>query len=70
CNYDCQAGEYIHWTMSSILGAQENRINEISNEWKLNTKTKVQTTDIEAYGLLTNPIYKFPTILPDGSYMH
>jgi len=70
CNYDCQGGEYIYWTMSSILGAQENRLNEISNEWKLNTKTKVQTTDIEAYGLLTNPIYKFPTILPDGSYMH
>lgn len=70
CNYDCQGGEYIYWTMSSILGAQENRLNEISNEWKLNTKTKVQTTDIEAYGLLTNPIYKFPTILPDGTYMH
>ena len=70
CNYDCQGGEYIYWTMSSILGAQENRLNEISNEWKLNTKTKVQTTDTEAYALLTNPIYKFPTILPDGTYKH
>jgi len=70
CNYDCQGGEYIYWTMSSILGAQENRLNEISNEWKLNTKTKVQTTDTVAYGLLTNPIYKFPTILPDGTYKH
>ena len=68
CDYSCQAGEYIYWVMSSILGAQENRLNEIQHEWKLNTKQKVQDTDTAAYALLTDPQYKFPTALPDGTY--
>ena len=70
CDYSCHAGEYIYWVMSSILGAQENRLNEIDNEWKLNTKQKVQDTDTVAYALLTDPQYKFPTVLPDGTYKH
>lgn len=68
CTYDCQATEYIYWSMSSILGAQAKRLNEISNEWKLNTKAKVQATDKAIYSLLTDTKYKFPTILPDGTY--
>ncbi len=68
CNYDCQAGEYIYWAMSSILGAQENRLDEIKSEWKLNTKAKVQSKDTKVYALLTNAKYKFPTKLPDGTY--
>lgn len=68
CTYDCQATEYFYWAMTSILGAQENRLSEISQEWKLNTKAKVQTTDATIYGLLTDTQYKFPTVLPDGTY--
>lgn len=68
CEYDCQATEYIYWAMTSILGAQENRLNDIKDEWKLNTKTKVQNTDTAIYKLLTDPQYKFPTKLPDGTY--
>jgi hypothetical protein len=68
CNYDCMATEYIYWAMSSMLGAQANRLSEIQQEWKLNTKTKVQNTDTRIYSLLTNPTYKFPTVLPDGTY--
>lgn len=72
CNYNCQATEYIYWAMSSILGAQVNRLSEIQNEWKLNTKAKVQATDKKIYTLLTNKVlpYKFPTKLPDGTYKH
>ncbi len=70
CTYDCQATEYFYWAMSSILGAQENRLGEINHEWKLNTKNKVQTTDKSIYNLLTDPQYKFPTTLPDGTYRH
>lgn len=70
CTYDCQATEYIYWSMSSILGAQANRLSEIKQEWKLNTKAKVETTDTAIYALLTNPIYKLPTVLPDGTYKH
>lgn len=70
CNYGCQVTEYHYWALTSILGAQENRESEIGQEWKLNTPTKVQEQDVAAYTLLTNPSYKFPTVLPDGTYRH
>lgn len=70
CDYNCMASEYVYWAMSSILGAQENRLNEIEQEWKLNTKGLVESTDVAIYELLTNPIYKLPKVLPDGTYMH
>ena len=70
CNYSCQITEYTYWALTSILGAQEfpGRLEEIQNEWKLNTKEKVKNNDSQAYGLLTNPEFKFPTYLPDGKY--
>ncbi len=70
CDYNCMATEYIYWAMSSILGAQENRLNEIDNEWKLNTKDLVESTDVDVFQLLTNSTYKLPTVLPDGTYKH
>lgn len=68
CDYECQGGEYIYWLMSSILGAQENRSSEISNEWDLHTRELVESRDSTAYALLTDPQYKFPQTLPDGTY--
>tara|TARA_B110000967_G_scaffold206798_1_gene254436 strand:- start:788 stop:1615 length:828 start_codon:yes stop_codon:yes gene_type:complete len=68
CEYECMSTEYIYWAMSSILGGQENRLNEISQEWDLNTSELVQSTDTGIYSLLTDPQYKFPTVLPDGTY--
>ena len=68
CEYECMAAEYFYWAMTSILGAQENRLNEISQEWDLNTRTLVKEKDSLIYSLLTDPQYKFPSILPDGTY--
>ena len=68
CEYDCMATEYIYWATTSILGAQENRLNEIAQEWDLNTSTLVQNTDTTIYSLLTDTQYMFPTVLPDGTY--
>lgn len=71
CDYaSCQTIEYLYWALTSILGAQENRLGEIGHEWKLNTKTLVETTDAAIYSLLTDPAYKMPTVLPDGTYKH
>lgn len=70
CDYNCMTTEYFYWAMTSILGAQANRLNEISQEWDLNTSALVQSTDTAVYGLLTDPQYKYPTVLPDGTYMH
>ncbi len=68
CDYGCMATEYIYWAMTSVLGAQENRVGEIQQEWKLNTKAKVQQMDTAIYQLLTDPQYIFPIVLPDGTY--
>ncbi|WCO02594.1 hypothetical protein [Psychroserpens ponticola] len=69
CEYaDCMTIEYMYWSMSSILGAQENRLSEIQQEWKPNTNALMQTTDVAMYALLTDPQYSFPTVLPDGTY--
>ncbi len=69
CDYGCMITEYIYWAMTSILGAQENRLDEIGQEWTLNTPELVETMDPAVYSLLTNPEYAFPTVLPDGTYM-
>ena len=66
--YNCQVTEYHYWALTSILGAQQNRLDEIGQEWKLNTKEKVQNQDAAVYQLLTDPQYNFPTVLPDGTY--
>ena len=70
CEYDCQITEYVYWALTSILGAQqyEGRLDEIENEWKLNTPEKVSAQDVAIYALLTDPVYAFPTHIPDGKY--
>lgn len=68
CDYGCMAAEYVYWALTSILGAQENRLDEIGHEWKLNTHDLVQSTDPAIYQLLTDPQYNLPTVLPDGRY--
>jgi len=68
CEYNCQVTEYFYWAMTSILGGQENRLGEIQQEWKLNTREKVESQDPLVYQLLTNVEYAFPTVIPDGTY--
>lgn len=68
CDYECMATEYIYWAMTSILGAQQNRLDEIGWEWQLNTPSLVASRDPAIYDLLTDPQYQFPLVLPDGSY--
>ena len=68
CEYNCMVTEYHYWALTSILGAQENRLGEIQQEWRLNTSTKVQEQDAAVYELLTDAEYNFPTVLPDGTY--
>ncbi len=68
CNYNCMVTEYHYWALTSILGAQANRLSEIQQEWKLNTKAKMQVQDMASYQLLTDAQYRFPTKLPDGTY--
>ncbi len=70
CRYGCQIDEYMYWTITSILGAQNlpGRAERINAEWPLNTKDKVRDGDPSVYTLLTDPQYSIPTVLPDGNY--
>ena len=70
CGYECMVAEYVYWALTSILGAQAvpGRSERIQDEWTLSTREKVRTGDPAVYALLTDPKYKFPTVLPDSEY--
>jgi hypothetical protein len=70
CNYSCQITEYTYWSLTSLLGAQDgaDRFEEIENEWLLNSPDKIRAGDPAIVELLSNPIFNFPTRIPDGNY--
>ena len=70
CDYSCMATEYFYWSLTSILGAQKSaaRLENIKQEWQLNTKDLVEENDARVYALLTDTQYKIPTVLPNGDY--
>lgn len=70
CEYNCQVTEYFYWALTSLLGAQDypGRYDEIGQEWKANTPSLLESKDSEVYGILTDTIYKLPSVLPDGTY--
>jgi hypothetical protein len=70
CDYACMVTEYFYWALTSLLGAQSDnqRCNDISEEWVLCTDTQVKSKDPDIYTLLTDPQYALPTKLPDGNY--
>jgi len=63
CDYSCMVTEYFFWSLTSYLGAQKNRYEEISEEWKLNSKKKMKKDEL-MMKLITNPEYKIPKKLP------
>jgi len=69
-DYATMITEYTYWSLTSILEGQshDGRLDEIGDEWKLNTKEKVMNQDKVVYELLTNSEYKLPATLPNGHY--
>jgi len=70
CDYRCQVTEYFYWALTSHLGAQSygDRCEEIAVEWELCTPELLESGDPAVHGLLTDPQYGLPTVLPDGRY--
>ncbi len=70
CDYGCQVAEYTYWALTSILGGQDfpGRLERIQDEWRLNTREKVKNGDPAVYQILTDPQYRLPSVLPDGTY--
>ena len=63
CDYPCMITEYFYWSLTSLLGAQKNRFEAISNEWELNTPQKMKK-DVLILKLFENSKFKIPTKLP------
>ncbi len=70
CDYSCQITEYTYWALTSIIGGQNypGRLDEIKQEWRLNTKEKVKNSDPIVFSLMTDPQFNLPTNIPDGKY--
>lgn len=68
CDYSCMVTEYTYLALTSILGAQKDRLEEIGNEWKLNTREKVEQQDPAIFAILTNPEYALANQIPNGNY--
>ena len=58
------------WAFTSLLGAQDlpGRLDQIGQEWKLNTRELLKKGDPAVFAILTNPEYNLPTVAPDGKY--
>ena len=63
CDYSCMITEYIYWSITSLLGAQKNRLEDIEDEWEFNTPTKMQK-DKKFIIIYNNSEYNLPTKLP------
>lgn len=70
CEYNCQITEYIYWGLTSFLGAQsfDGRLEQIQDEWDLNTAQKIEDTDTPLFNILTNEDFAWPTVIPSGNY--
>ena len=70
CDYGCMASEYVYWVYTSFIGAQDlpGRLDEIGHEWRLNTPEKLKEGEPVLHGILSDPEYKIPLAIPDGTY--
>ena len=63
CDYSCMITEYFYWSLTSLLGAQINRYDKISEEWELNTPKKMER-DKMMMELLQDEKFQIPKRLP------
>ena len=63
CDYACMITEYFYWSLTSLLGAQVDRYDEIFEEWELNTPIKMKNDNL-VMKLLQNKKYQIPSKLP------
>ena len=68
CSYDCMITEYTYWAITSVLGAQSNRCDDIADEWVLCTASQVESRDNGVYRLLGDTSFALPTRIPKGDY--
>jgi len=69
CDYSCMVTEYFYWALTSMLGAQSERCEDIDVEWDACTNDLMQSMDPATSELLNDSEYNLPTRLPNGHYM-
>ena len=52
CNYECMATEYIYWGVNAWVGALVGRGDGISNEWKFETRAKLEAGDLKMTAII------------------
>ena len=59
CDYGCQVTEFTYWAITSLRNQQStnNRYDEIKNEWRLNTRKKIENNFPELLYFFSNPIF-------------
>ncbi len=71
-DYGTQITEYVYWATTTYLGGQNwsGRVHaDYTGEWKLYTRSMLESTDPAVVALLTSTDYRFPiSKLPDGNY--
>ena len=69
--YD-HAVEYFYWGLTTLFGAQGDlqpgQCEATKLVWEPCTRAKFEAMDVKLYALLTNPLYKLPTRMPNGRY--
>ena len=69
CEYNgCQITEYFYWAITSLVGLQDLRCDDIDGEWELCTPEAMMETDAGFMTLYNNPVYTMPRFRPDGRY--
>mmetsp|Transcript_23802 Transcript_23802/g.64159 ORF Transcript_23802/g.64159 Transcript_23802/m.64159 type:complete len:357 (+) Transcript_23802:96-1166(+) len=70
CDFECLCAEGLYWSLTSLLGAQVYREDDISHEWTLANATKLakHAADLTAMLQDTESWSWLPANLPDGSY--
>jgi len=69
CNYKCMATEYIYWGVTAWVGALAGRGDQIKNEWKFETRAKLEAGDLKMTAIIKDTsTYKLPNISPNGTY--
>jgi len=71
-DYYGHATEYFYWGLTTLFGAQGDlhsaQCEATILEWEPCTRAKLEAMDVKLYALLTNPVYRLPTRMPDGRY--
>jgi len=64
CDYACQMVEYTYWALTSYMGLQAGRGDDIGEEWKLASSQQFKTKDKAMLALITDANYKLPLRSP------